>query len=280
MSGYVHTYGDISEDNLQDIFKPQNVYETKKLKKYIGRKYLVLKEASLEYRDYPITKSGSTTLSNLDSPNDRVHRGLSIFHSWISNVDLRDGNTRSYILKDFMGKDTYVEADHDLRASMGFVTKVGNINHYKTKDNFLMLSKRQKQLVILDIRYHFPKSWEKATYADMKWMLDKIQNLKLEDLRWAISISALPSFVEDIIYNKMLSRINSILEVFNMKQFPEENKSNLSLPINEDVAKAFNISNKDFKESINQYPLLINSLDRLTRNNKVSECEESFWINL
>ncbi len=280
MSGYVHSYGDITLENIEETFNPQNSYEAKKLKKYVGRKFLILKEASLEYRDYPITKSGPSTLSNLDSPSDRVHRGLSVFHSWIQNVDLRDANTRSYILKDFMGKDTYVEADHDLGASMGFVSKIGSVNHFKTKDNFLMVSKRGKELAILDIRYHFPKSWDKATYADMKWMLDKIQKLKLEDLRWAISSSALPIFVEDIIYNKMLSRINSIFEVFNMSTFPEEKRSNISLPINEETAKSFNISDEDYAESIEQYKSLMNSTDSLSRNNKISECYESFWVNL
>ncbi len=280
MSSYVHSYGTISRENLNQTFKPQNEFESKKIEKYLGRKYLILKESSLEYKDHPIIKAGATALSNLDSTTDRVQRGLSLFHSWISNGDLRDANTRSYILKDFMGKDQYIEADHDLGASLGFMLKIGSINHYKTKDNFLMTSKRNKQLVILDLILNRPKSWTKVTYADLKWMLNKIQKLNLEELKWAISYSALPVFMEEIIYNKMISRINSIFEVFKMEKFEENQALTYSLPVNTETASSLNIAQEDFINFNEKNPKYTAIDDQLSVGNKISECNESFWINL
>jgi len=280
VSSYVHSYGTISEENLTKTFKPKNEYESKKLKKYIGRKYLILKESSLEYKDHPIIKAGATALSNLDATTDRVQRGLALFHSWVSNGDLRDANTRSYVLEDFMGKDQYIEADHDLGASLGFMLKIGSINHYKTKDNFLMVTKRNKELVILDMILNRPKSWTKVTYADVLWMLNKIEKLNLQDLKWAISYSALPTFMEDIIYNKMVSRINSVFEVFRMNRFPENKKLTYSLPVNSEIASSFNIAQEEFLDFSTNNPKYNDSEDQLSLKNKISECNESFWINL
>ncbi len=280
MSEYVHSYGSITEINLRGLFKTNKKFELDKLRKYIGRNFLILKESSLEYKDYPILSAGPTALSNLDATTDRVQRGLGLFHSWISNADARDGNSRSYLLKDFMNKDQYVEADHDLGASLGFMTKIGSINHYKTKDNFVKTIKKGKKILFLDLIFEHPKAWSHITYADIKWMLDKIPKLKTNEIKWAISHSALPDFMEKIIYNKMISRINSVLKIFGMNEFKENQQLSFSLKINEENAKKYNIPPYLYNKFLNESERKIDSADLLSTNNKISECSDSFWINL
>ncbi len=282
MDDYILNKGIITKENYKEVFHYESLKGQKRIKKkYIGREFVTLREASAEYRDYPLHFGGATSLSDIDSMSDRVNRAMMIFNSWISNTDSRDANTRSYILKDFLnkGKDIYVEADHDLGASLGNPLKIGALNAFSVLDDFVG-GKKNKKIIFKDHLVHKPRSWSKTTVADAIWMLSKISKLKDDNLKWAISHSGWPNFMQEILYTKLLSRFNSMISYFDLEHLKKEVHSlKISLPVSEAQAKKFNIPKEEFYKYLSSSPFNTGELDLVVNKTLIQKCNKSFWIH-
>lgn len=208
VSPYVISSGEITEDNVQNLFSHIELSESAR-EKLIGRNFVTFKESLVEYQSSPavLTRIGAIPLSAAHSVQDRVKRGLSLFSYWIQNKDAKDDNSRSVII----GQE-YLEFIHDLGASLAGISSSANAN--QVKDEFLTVMESENQIRLQHRVLYIPKSFKAASMADQLWMAQRIIALKPSEFQSILDSSQWPQFLKDTMASRLISRRNHMAKVY------------------------------------------------------------------
>ncbi len=187
-----------------------------------NRTYVVFNEVLVEFKAAEGRLSGGPTAMNHPmTAGDRVLRGLALFNHWIWNSDAKEANNTGLFVASDGGRH-YHEAYTDLGASLGRLLQNGHVNTLPWGERFLTLDRDylrsfESRIVIHQANAYMPRVWGKMTFADGRWMARKIARLSRAEIVEAISKACWPSFVQELLVEKMVSRRNRIAEYFNVE---------------------------------------------------------------
>lgn len=218
---YIHSYGMITERNVDSILRnhPGGGEKKYRKEKAIGRTWVAFKESSVEFKPQDVVERfGGSRMSDVAAVNDRAYRGMYLFDTWISNRDAKDDNNKSYFLRNPGGKmeiEEYREGHHDLGLALGSLWGSGEVNLFKTGDAFarrgLFGKLRFPQAMIFR-----PAAWDAATWADLAWMAERITAISDDQIRVAVASGKWPDFAQEAMVYKLSTRRDRIAELFGM----------------------------------------------------------------
>ena len=300
VSPYVLERGVLTSSNIDAVLR--NMPETQ-LKKYekqtlIGREFLTFKESQTEFRsDDTQLRGGATAWSSLGALNDRGIRGNLLFQVFISNIDQKDENTRSVVLKNFKGcaDPCYIEYSSDMGASFGKPSMSMLINNLGTGRDFMVRDLIRDSIKIKQFMLFRPAAWDVATFADHLWMARKIVSLKKTELEFAVSSSLWPDYMQKALVSILQQRRNHIAKVFDIEELIAEDERELddldvAIPLKtrsdrELAARKYGLNVVDIESALKGVRRLAkngtsNWTDKPVVNGKVSPCSYSLISNL
>lgn len=192
----------------------------KKLEPFIGKPYMQFVECALEGRPDRVKRLGSIKPNFLRNADRRELRGSLLAHLWVGNWDTREENTMLSTVH--YGDHTYriSGAFNDLGTSMGVkVTqippdfKVGVVNQFPW---ILIENSGSQQVKFNAIINTFLPFFERATYADLRWMALKIAALSEADLKQILGESGWPKDIQMLYIHKLAARRGQILQAFSV----------------------------------------------------------------
>ena len=220
---YIHSHGIITEQNVDRLLRhlPPEPDEDYKPEHLIGREWISFIEYSMELKpqDYIIRYDGSR-MSDHTARNDRVARGLYLFNLWITNRDAKDDNNKAYYIMrpPSKGEDPeiveYREGMHDLGLSFGTLKSGALVNDMTVGPDFLRRSSDGNHLLSSQSFICIPEAWSQATWADGRWMAEKIASLSEADIRSAVAATRWPDFAQSALSYKLIARRNRIAEFY------------------------------------------------------------------
>jgi hypothetical protein len=228
---YVIKKGTITKFNIEKVLRNLPAVTLKKYskKKLIGRTYVAFKESMVEFKSKAlINKAGPTPGSFFGPLEDRVSRGLLLFNIFIWNLDAKDENNRTVMVKNFDGeKWSYVEYMHDMGASLGAPGESGKVNALKTGNGFLRVTSNPvagfgflkfpfltPRVATTQFMLYRPKAWDKTTFADSRWMAKKIAGITKKQFDSILSKVNWPEYMRDLMVWKLMKRRNHIAKIY------------------------------------------------------------------
>ncbi|MBT3984589.1 MAG: hypothetical protein HOE90_24750 [Bacteriovoracaceae bacterium] len=284
MNHYVLNHGKITASNAEEVLSALPKELTIKKEKYIDREFITFREASVEFSGDVLVKAGPVALSTVHATQSRVARSLALFHFWIWNTDVKDDNSKGYILKNFREKDTYVESDHDMGASLGKPLFTGMINALEVGSDFV--EKKGNKFLFHDfIVYQPKKTWKKTTYSDGRWMALKMARLSQDKVEAAVSSTGWPDFQQRALVYKLIARRNALAKAYGIFELVRKNERENPRPtlykeVSLTVASEYGIDEKVFLEKVKQTEVKLGTKDLVLEKGKINSCKKSFWVNL
>ncbi len=296
---FIFKSGLLSDLDVSELINSHSntAFMKKKMAKnsFFSRHYVMFYESLVELKSKKVMeRSGPSAFSSLGANSDRAIRGLSLFNSWINNVDIKDFNNKGVLLKDSVGKeDNFVEYMHDLGASLGFLNYPASANDLQIGTQFMDIRKKKNKLIIKEARLYSPDSWEHITFTDALWMAKKIVKVSKDEISEILKATKWPKFTQDAMSYRLLKRRDQIAKLFNITNLLPDNTQapNFKFKLNtiEDRRKTANSLklklsdldrfikkiSPDFKSSS-----LINLTDVVLRDGKIASCHESIIVNL
>lgn len=219
---YIHSHGVINEANAGRLLKnlPDDGKSDHRRSSLMGRRWVSFKEYSVELRPKGFIRTvGGASSSDYAATEDRASRGLYLFSLWLSARDSKNDNNKSYFIKSpvagsgsTMRIEQHFDGYHDLGVTLGSMGSAAHINAMTVGDDFLRDTGRAikgRQTFI-----YRPKAYTNATWADAKWMADRITGLSDDQLKQAISASTWPDFMKETLFYKIASRRDQISRLF------------------------------------------------------------------
>jgi len=188
-----------------------------------GRTYIVFNEVVVEFKAAEGRQTGGPAAMNDPlTAGGRVLRGLALFNHWIWNSDAKDANNRGVFVTSDAGRH-YQEAYTDLGASLGKLLQNGRVDTIPWGDEFLTVDRDaarsfESKIVVHQANAYVPGVWGRMTFADGRWMANKIARLSRADIAEAIGHGCWPGFVQELLVEKMVSRRDRIVEYFGVAQ--------------------------------------------------------------
>lgn len=178
----------------------------------LDREYVVFKEVSLEFTPPKklFDRIGAAAMSTEAALQDRSRRGLAVFSSWIRNRDAKDANNKGLITD--RDSSTYIEYMHDLGSSIAGFRSTGSLNSFGYGNRFLRV--RNNQVIYRGLVLYQPKSFLAATWADQKWMADRILEVPAQALIAAAQSVPWPAFMQRIYAFRLMKRQEDLAKVF------------------------------------------------------------------
>ncbi|MBT3982660.1 MAG: hypothetical protein HOE90_14980 [Bacteriovoracaceae bacterium] len=303
VSPYIKESGVIKKSNYQRLFGDNYLTVKKKysLKKLMGREYILFNEVSVEFKgEQRMKKGGPTPFSSMGGLKDRAIRSLSLFDLWIHNIDARDPNNRGLLIKNFQDGFKgyqYVESQHDLGSSMGAITKPVELNKLKIGPKFVELQKSGPagpRLRFEQFTLFRPKSWLKATHADLWWMARHLNRIDYAFVKSAVKATHLPDFVREVYAYRLYRRLLDILVIYGLRDKSEIDElpiPNVSIALSTpqdrlNAAIKYNIPLSEIETVMYQRKILKKEIpvalfeDVVVRKGKIWECDDSIIIGL
>lgn len=291
VSPYIQGSGVLNPINAKQILGEDyfSVVDKFSVEALMGKNYVILNEASVEFKGSKLMKNGGITPShNMGSEIDRVSRSNILFNIWIHNVDGSDLNNRNYLEKNPDGdKKIYLENQQDLGASMGTALKPAMLNNFRIGNSFMsMLANTvwHKEFIL-----HRPNAWNFATPSDLLWMARHLARIKMPDIKAAVARSAWPDFMQEVYTAKLYSRLNTLLSFYGLNDQKPDDLKNLNISIDlsthekrKSTALKYNVGLHELNEllGVESVDTIIKYSDRLVSKGKISSCSDSVIINL
>lgn len=223
LSPYILEHGQITEANVDKLatYLPAHTDDDYQPEELIGRHWVRFREYSIEIKPQAfILRRDGSTLSDPIAQRDRAARGLYLFSLWITNRDGKDDNNKAYYLRTGTDEDgecqiaEYREGMHDLGLSFGTTSRAAELNAMTTGEDFLSSSLFGGSVESQEAFIFIPESWQRVTWSDSRWMAEKIARLSVADIKFAVSATAWPDFMQEAFVYKLVDRRNTIARLF------------------------------------------------------------------
>ncbi|MEQ1842215.1 MAG: hypothetical protein ABL994_17555 [Verrucomicrobiales bacterium] len=165
-----------------------------------------------------IKTSDGARLSDEVAPHDRAARGTYLLALWLANRDVKDNNSKTYFVKrqgDIVG---YQEGQHDLGFALGSMLRSGEVNRFDTGSDFARAGLLGQNNRFHQAQFFKPEAWRSATWADSRWMAQRIVAISEKEIRQAVSYSLWPDFVQDALVYKLIDRQNTVRRLYGMTE--------------------------------------------------------------
>jgi hypothetical protein len=301
LSPYIHKTGVVTKENAEKVLGllPGDALKKYRLKKIIGRNYVIFNEVSVEFQGKKkfLNREGPVPMESMGSQTDRVSRGLGLFNLFIGNIDVKALNSKAVLYKDFNNagvvQTTIVETEHDLGATLGSVMFGGKLNGMAIGSKFLKVRGRDKKvskkLLYRSPLLFRPTSWLDATHSDHLWMAKKIAALTTEKIEEAVAASMWPDFMQKTFVYRIIGRRNHIAKLYGIENLLD-GKANPAPTIKVDLSSAekikanatrYNLSARKIKSIMDKHSLTTSDYkDTLISKGKVVKCHKSILIGL
>lgn len=214
-------HGLITLENIDKIKKlvPKNIRLQYKDNDLLGRSFVIFHQISMELKDSKILKrSGPAPQGSVGNEDDRAMRGKTLFHLWIDDFDVKDGNSEGVYMKTPFGKEQLILSPTDLGAAFrGSGLHGRGLNYYKSGE-FFKKALFADSIIYPRVMAFIPYSARTATFSDLLWMAEKIVSLSQTDIEKAVDKSHLPDFAKALLFYKLRSRQLFIANLFNLKE--------------------------------------------------------------
>lgn len=199
--------------------------------------YLVFRHAVAEVKHPDIERVGFFGFSHGVAANAREARGLFVFNAWIANADMKDEENNKLSLRRDAAREWRIHlTQQDIGHSFGYILpeKVDwfpwdlvDQDPFSRAFGFL---RNRIELTYIDLQDSGLE--ETTTYADAKWMVRLIAQLRREQIDEAVRLGHWPEPVARLYVEKLVHRRNQLVEAFGLgdefAQFPVER--NLTTP--------------------------------------------------
>ena len=176
-------------------------------------RYLLAREALLEAKPKELVRVGPWSFGANGNEGLREVRGLAIFSVWIGNTDLKESENNKLVLRELEDGDMHpFHVHHDIGHSLGRITNE-QINAFPWDLARRSLTGKIK------LNYHsvWPTSLHRrVTYADARWMVRLIAQLTRHQIQQAVVLGGWPAPVAELLTEKLVSRRNQLVEVFDL----------------------------------------------------------------
>lgn len=212
LNPYIHSSGQITSENVESLLRNLPKGSKKKYLKnqMIGRHWVAFRECGLELKpgDSILRYDGART-SDLVAAHDRATRGLYVFNMWISNPDAKDGNSKSFFIREPTSSGLeivgYREGQHDMGLSLGSLWASGHVNRFDTGKQFAHRG------LFGAIRFRQPllfrsEAWDAMTWSDGRWMAQCLADISETQIRDSVAASGWPDFMQEALVYKLRDR--------------------------------------------------------------------------
>lgn len=187
------------------------------IERIAGENAVYIKNANLEAypKDELYRKMGPFRMGDNGFGNRREYRGMVLYTSLISLQDQFEYQSRV---------DAYRSSEKNLWKPIYFISDVGQslglptwgntgtVNEYSW--NFTWTDDNEVKLFWVSI--FNSKTWEKATYSDVKWMARRYARLSSKQIDDITKASGLPAPMQALYSAKIKSRINKMIKDFDL----------------------------------------------------------------
>ena len=193
-----------------------------------GGSFLVARRASLAAKPPELVRVGPWPFGSLGNEGLREVRALGIFSVWIGNTDLKEADNNKLALRPGPdGEWQVLHLLHDPGHAFGRVLS-------EQLDAFPWdLVRRTPDGRIL---FNYHSTWNPSlrgsiTWADARWMVRLIAQLRREQIAEAVALGAWPDSAGRLLLEKLVHRRNQLVEAFGLEGEPTPSGPIALLPV-------------------------------------------------
>lgn len=182
-----------------------------------GQHYVSFRSSALDARPKDELRLGGMLTGHPDNMNRTELRGAILALAWLDVWDIKEINTLLSIKMTEKGETRLIGSFSDLGISLGVKInrfprdiKAGLINEF----SWDFISKENGKIQINSHVNAIIKIYTAARYEDLKWMATQIAQIDEKILRYSLSFSGWPSYLQELYFFKLAERRRQILSVF------------------------------------------------------------------
>ncbi len=214
--------GDMSVDELRNewrsYFEFQRLHLSYRFDDYfdVGEDergaYVVTKEGSLTAKPREVTRVGPWPWGANGNEGRREVRALGILSAWLGNTDMKEAENNKLLLRDGPdGRPRLYHLHHDLGHAFGRV-----ISEQIEAFPWTLAGSRPGR-----VHLNYKSTWNPTlrkliTWADARWMVRQIAQLRREQIEQAVSLGVWPEPVAKLLVEKLVARRNQLVEAFEL----------------------------------------------------------------